>query len=163
PVDRVSLAGRVQSDLGQPFRFVELANEVNRFMPEYVVRRLTAGLERRDKTLAGAHILLVGLAYKPETGDAREAPALAIASLLAERGAHVRAADPYVLDDVHGLEGPSAHVDRVELTEDEVRSADAVVVVTPHRDFDLDLVARLGDFVLDTRRACPSGPGVEYL
>jgi UDP-N-acetyl-D-glucosamine dehydrogenase len=71
PIDPSYLAWKVEQDLGAPFRFVELANEVNEFMPEYTVRRLDAGLERRGRALEGATVLLVGLAYKPETGDAR--------------------------------------------------------------------------------------------
>src|SRR5262249_47343927 len=68
PIDPSYLAWKVATELGAPFRFVELANEVNEFMPEYVVRRLEAGLERRGETLKGSRILVVGLAYKPETG-----------------------------------------------------------------------------------------------
>jgi UDP-N-acetyl-D-glucosamine dehydrogenase len=162
PIDPSYLAWKVQTDLGAPFRFVELANDVNEFMPEYIVRRLRSGLEARGRTIDGARVLLVGLAYKPETGDAREAPALRIASRLTELGAHVRAADPHVVDEVHGLE-PGLALTRVELTEDEVAAADAVVIVTPHRIFDLDMVVRAASYVLDTRRSAPPGANVEYL
>src|SRR5262245_28714356 len=136
PIDPSYLAWKVQTDLGAPFRFVELANEVNEFMPEYVVRRVRAGLESRGHAIDGARVLLLGLAYKPETGDAREAPALRIATTLCALGAVVHATDPYVVDEVHGLESDVA-LTRVELTEQEVRAADAVVVVTPHQTFDL--------------------------
>ena len=161
PIDPSYLAWKVQQDLGAPFRFIELANEVNGFMPEYIVRRLEAGLSARGETLDGARVLLVGLAYKPETGDAREAPALEIASLLVGRGAEVRAADPYVVDEVHGLD-PGMDLIRVDLTADEVAKADAVVIVTPHAAFDLDLVAQAPGFVLDTRRSI-AAPSVEGL
>jgi UDP-N-acetyl-D-glucosamine dehydrogenase len=162
PIDPSYLAWKVRNDLGAPFRFVELANEVNEFMPEYVVRRLEAGLHRRNKTVEGARILLVGLAYKPETGDAREAPALRIADHLARLGARVRAADPYVVDEVHGLD-PAIGLVRVELDREEVLAADAVVVVTPHAAFDLDMVASTASYVLDTRRSVPDAPDVEHL
>jgi UDP-N-acetyl-D-glucosamine dehydrogenase len=162
PIDPSYLAWKVQTDLGSPFRFVELANEVNEFMPEYTVRRLRAGLAARGHTLDGAHVLLVGLAYKPETGDAREAPALRIAMRLHELGCEVRATDPYVVDEVHGLE-PGLALTRVDLTEDEVRAADAVVIVTAHAAFDLDMVVRAAPYVLDTRRAARAEENVEYL
>ena len=162
PIDPSYLAWKVQADLGATFRFVELANEVNEFMPEYVVRRLRSGLEARGGEIAGARVLLVGLAYKPETGDAREAPSLRIAAALRALGATVHATDPYVVDEVHGLEGDVA-LTRVELTEDEVRDADAVVIVTPHAAFDLDMVVRSASYVLDTRRSAPAGTNVEYL
>jgi UDP-N-acetyl-D-glucosamine dehydrogenase len=77
-------------------------------------------------------------------------------------GADVRAADPYVIDEVHGLE-PGLALVRVDLTEDEVAGADAVVIVTPHAVFDLDMVVRAASYVLDTRRSVPPGSVVEYL
>ena len=162
PIDPSYLAWKVQTDLGAPFRFVELANDVNEFMPEYVVRRVRSGMESRGRTIDGARVLLVGLAYKPETGDAREAPALRIASELRSLGAQVYAADPYVVDEVHGLEG-DVPLNRVDLTEGEVRAADAVVIVTPHDAFDLDMVVRTASYVLDTRRSAPTAVNVEYL
>jgi UDP-N-acetyl-D-glucosamine dehydrogenase len=162
PVDPSYLAWKVQQDLGAPFRFVELANDVNEFMPRYVVRRLAAGLEQRGLALDGARILLVGLAYKPETGDAREAPALAIAALLAQQGARIRACDPYVVDEVHGLD-PSIDLVRVDLTPDEVASADAVVIVTPHGVLDLAIVVQHATYVLDTRRRLEPSDVVEVL
>ena len=162
PIDPSYLAWKVQTDLGSPFRFVELANDVNEFMPEYTVRRVRTGLAARGHTLDGARVLIVGLAYKPETGDAREAPALRIAARLHELGVEVRATDPYVVDEVHGLE-PGLALTRVDLTEDEVRAADAVVIITPHAAFDLDMVVRCARYVLDTRRATAQADNVEYL
>ena len=162
PIDPSYLAWKVQDELGAPFRFVELANEVNDFMPEYVVRRLGAGLHERGRSLEDARVLVLGLAYKPETGDAREAPALRVAERLARLGAEVRAADPYVVDEVHGLD-PAIRLVRVEVTAEEVAAADAVVVITPHAAFDLDLVVTHARYVLDTRRSVPFAPNVERL
>jgi UDP-N-acetyl-D-glucosamine dehydrogenase len=162
PIDPSYLSWKVEAELGAPFRFVELANEINAFMPEYVVRRLEAGLHARGVGLDGARVLVLGLAYKPETGDARESPALRIAELLAGRGVVVHAADPYVVDEVHGLD-PTVGLVRVELTPEEVDAADAVVVVTPHAAFDLAMVAARSRYVLDTRRRMPAGPHVERL
>jgi UDP-N-acetyl-D-glucosamine dehydrogenase len=152
----------VRDELGTPFRFVELANEVNDHMPDYVVRRLVAGLHDRGTAIEGSRVLVVGLAYKPETGDAREAPALRICARLAALGAEVRATDPYVVDAVHGLD-PGIGVVRVDCTPNEVGAADAVVVVTPHAAFALDMVVANARYVLDTRHRVPAAAHVEYL
>ncbi|MFM8303816.1 MAG: UDP binding domain-containing protein, partial [Actinomycetota bacterium] len=162
PIDPSYLAWKVRDELGAPFRFVDLANDINDFMPEYVVRRLGAGLHARGTDIERARVLILGLAYKPETGDAREAPALRIAERLARLGTAVRAADPYVVDEIHGLD-PALGLVRVDLDPDEVAAADAVVVVTPHAAFDLAMVVTHARYVLDTRRRVPSAPNVEHL
>jgi len=160
PIDPSYLAWKVREELGAPFRFVELANDVNDYMPGYVVDRLEAALHRRGLPLEGARVLVLGLAYKPETGDAREAPALRITEILSGRGARVSAADPYVTGRVHGLD---PGLERVEPTPDVLAATDAVVVVTPHAAFDLAEVVAHAPFVLDTRRRVPPAPNVERL
>ena len=157
PIDPSYLSWRVKRTLGQPFRFVELANDVNDHMPDYVVRRLVVGLNRRRLPVNGSRVLLVGLAYKKNTGDARESPAVRIARLLLELGAEVRSVDPHV------TEGPELDgVPRVELTAAELSAAAAVVVVTDHDAFDYDLIAAHAPYVLDTRHRL-AGPNVEAL
>jgi UDP-N-acetyl-D-glucosamine dehydrogenase len=158
PIDPSYLSWRVRRNLGRSFRFVELANDINEHMPDYVVRRLTAGLNRRRKALNGSRILVLGLAYKRNTGDARESPALRIIDLLCQSSAQVRAADPFV-DEAH----VPAVVERVDLTEDEVRSADAVVVITDHDSFDFAMVAASAEYILDTRNRVPRSDRVEVL
>ncbi|MFN8035802.1 MAG: nucleotide sugar dehydrogenase [Acidimicrobiia bacterium] len=157
PIDPSYLSWRVRRRLGQSFRFVELANDVNDHMPDYVVRRVSDALNRRRMPLNGSRVLLLGLSYKRNTGDARESPALNVAQLLLAAGADVRAADPHVDD------GLDLAVRRVELDADELRGADAVVVLTDHDDFDLDAVAAHAPLVLDTRHRVPAAPNVEYL
>src|SRR4051812_40063598 len=126
PIDPSYLSWRVKRSLGQSFRFVELANDINEHMPDYVVRRLQAALNGRRKALNGSRILLLGLAYKRNTSDARESPAIEIARLLAAMGADVRAADPHVRENV------DVPVTCVEATREEVSAADAVVVLADH-------------------------------
>jgi UDP-N-acetyl-D-glucosamine dehydrogenase len=160
PIDPSYLSWRVRRSLGRSFRFVELANDVNDHMPEHVVHRLMLGLNERQKTLAGARILLLGLAYKRNTSDARESPALAVAHQLVELGADVRAADPHV------IEGPiDKRLSRVDATVQEAAAADAVVLLTDHEDFDLEALAEAASYFLDCRRSVPvgAGTGVEYL
>ncbi len=158
PIDPSYLSWRVKRRLGRSFRFVELANDINEHMPEYVVGRLVVALNRQKLPVNGSRILIAGLAYKRNTGDARESPARVVTDKLLALGAIVRAADPYVVED---------HVDssvvRVDLTAAEVAAADAVVVLTDHDLFDLKMVAAVGSLVLDTRHRVPTGQAVEYL
>ncbi len=160
PVDPSYLSWRVRRRLGEAFRFVELANDVNDHMPGYVVHRVQAMLNRDRLAVNGARILVLGLAYKSATSDARESPALAVVDLLVVLGAEVRAVDPYVqrvaLD-------PS--VVRVELTATEIRAADLILLLTDHPDFDYGLIAKEARRVFDTRNRLRhlAGPTVEIL
>ena len=158
PIDPSYLSWQVRRTLGQSFRFVELANDINDHMPDYVVRRLVAALNDQRKAVNGSRILLLGLAYKRNTGDARESPARRIAALLLDMGADVRAADPHVVEDAH----IDRRVTRVPLTPDQITAADAVVLLADHDAFDLDLVREHAAYVLDTRRRL-TGPAVESL
>jgi UDP-N-acetyl-D-glucosamine dehydrogenase len=85
----------VQRALGRNFRFVELANDINNHMPDYVIRWLLLALNKRGRPMIGSRILLVGLAYKKNTGDARNSPAVRVADLLLRMGAEIQAADPW--------------------------------------------------------------------
>ena len=153
---RATCRGRCGSSLGQPFRFVELANDVNEHMPDYVVRRLILALNRMGRAVNGSRVLLLGLAYKRNTGDAREAPGTVIAQSLAALGAEVRVVDPH-------LAGQDAAVPAGRADRRRARSAaDAVVIVTDHDAFDYDLVRRHAAYVLDTRNRL-DGPTVERL
>jgi UDP-N-acetyl-D-glucosamine dehydrogenase len=157
PIDPCYLSWQVKRRLGRQFRFIELANDVNHEMPEHVTQRIMAGLNRTGRAVSGARLLLLGLAYKKNTGDMRDSPAVEVAQRLRDLGADVRAAEPYA--EPHHIPGG---VLVVELTEQEVAAADAVVVVTDHDVFDYDMVARRGRYVFDTRNRC-SGPAVERL
>jgi UDP-N-acetyl-D-glucosamine dehydrogenase len=147
----------VRRRLGTPFRFIELANEINEHMPDYVVRRLQAALNHQGKCAKGSRILLLGLAYKPNTSDARESPAAQVAERLAALEADVRIADPYVRS--HPVDGMTT---RVEATAAEIAGSDAVIVLTDHDVFDYELVVEQARYVLDTRHRV-SGPQIEHL
>ena len=158
PIDPSYLSWRVQRALGQSFRFVELANDINNHMPDYVVRRLISALNTRRRAVNGSTVLLLGLAYKKNSGDARESPARRVASLLLDMGAEVRAADPHVVEDAR----VDRRVVRVALTEEQIEAADAVILLADHDAFDLDLVVQHARYVLDTRHRL-TGPTVESL
>ncbi|MFI8965804.1 nucleotide sugar dehydrogenase [Streptomyces sp. NPDC053493] len=158
PIDPSYLSWRVQRELGQSFRFVELANDINNHMPDYVTRRLVNAFNTRKRAVNGSKILLLGLAYKKNTGDARESPSLRISQLLLDMGAEVRAADPHVVEG-HQVD---TRLVRVELTQEELAAADAVVLLTDHDAFDYGLVEAHAAYVLDCRRRL-SGPRIEVL
>jgi UDP-N-acetyl-D-glucosamine dehydrogenase len=152
PVDPSYLSWRVKDRLGQSFKFVELANEVNEHMPDYVVRRLVYALNKNRKSINGSSILLLGLAYKKNTGDARESAAMVVADRLLELGATVRAVDPHVL-----AEQVDTRIRLVELDREEIARADAVVLLIDHDAFDLGIVETSARYVLDTRNRLHRG------
>ena len=157
PIDPSFLSWRVKRRVGSSFRFVELANDVNENMPDYVLRRLMLALNRKSRAIRGCRVLLLGLAYKPNTSDARESPSLVLADHLLALGAEVRAADPHV------KEGQlDARIRLVDLCEEEVAAADAVVLLTDHDAFDYAVVVANASYVLDTRGRL-SGDQVERL
>ncbi|MCY0946665.1 MULTISPECIES: nucleotide sugar dehydrogenase [Streptomyces] len=158
PIDPSYLSWRVQRELGQNFRFVELANDINSHMPEYVTRRVIDALNAKRRSVNGSRILLLGLAYKKNTGDARESPAVRISQLLLDMGAKVRAADPHVVESIK----VDARLVRVEPTRKELAAADVVVLLTDHDSFDYQMVTEHASFVLDCRNRV-SGPTVEVL
>ncbi|MGI9120305.1 MAG: nucleotide sugar dehydrogenase [Acidimicrobiales bacterium] len=157
PIDPSYLSWRVRRRLGHSFRFVELANDVNDHMPDYVVKRLVVALNRARKAVNGSRVLLLGLAYKRNTSDARESPALVVAERLLALGAEVRAVDPHV-----AIGHVDTRVRLVDFSAEELAAADAVILLTDHDDFDLDAVATNARYVLDTRHRL-SGHRVEQL
>jgi UDP-N-acetyl-D-glucosamine dehydrogenase len=95
PVDPYYLSWKLKT-LDFPARFIELAGEVNRAMPAFVVSRVEGALARRGRSLRGADVLVLGVTYKRDVADVRESPSLDVLALLAAGGARVRYHDPYV-------------------------------------------------------------------
>lgn len=157
PVDPSYLSWQIKRKLGRNFRFVELANDVNDHMPDFVVQRLASMLNKKAIPLSASRILLAGLAYKKNSGDTREAPSSRIIELLQEQGAVVSAID----DHVKQTFWPSS-VEKVSLETLNLGSIDAVVVITDHDDFDLSVLAQSGVSILDTRNVV-TGSAVEKL
>ena len=127
-------------------------------MPDYVVHRLLLALNKRGQPVNGSRILLLGLAYKKNTSDARESPAIRVAELLPGMGAEVRAADPPVPEPA--VIGQA--VARVDATPEEIAAADIVILLTEHDAFLAADVSRHARHVLDCRWVL-SGPNVETL
>lgn len=146
PVDPMYLSWRVRQ-FGGAAKFIELARDVNAAMPLYCVSRIQELLNDRKRALKGSQILVVGVSYKPNIGDVRESPAVAILEGLRAKGAEVSYHDPYV--PTVRLKG-SQEMRSVDLYEAAV-AADCVVIVTAHYGIDYARVASLSSVVFDTR------------
>ncbi len=131
PIDPNYLSHRVKSELGQPFRFVELAQEINASMPEFVIQRVQERLNEQGKSVNGSSILLLGVTYKPDVADLRESPALPIVRGLARRGSRVAFHDPYV----DSIDVAGQVLQRVGDRDAAIEAADLVVLVQDHRDY----------------------------
>jgi nucleotide sugar dehydrogenase len=147
PIDPSYLAWRVKQNLGHTFRFVELANDVNEHMPDYVHRRVTALLNGQRLAMNGSKVLLLGLAYKKGTSDWRETPSIVVADRLAASGADVSFCDPYVAL----ANGEQLRYPLVPFSEDVLAAADVVVVLVDHPEFDPDVIAGRSRLVFDTK------------
>lgn len=147
PVDPSYLSWKLRR-LNYQARFIDLADHINQHMPEYVVALAADLLNDQAKSVRGARILILGVAYKPDIGDLRESPALDLIALLRRRGAEVQYADPHVPGPID-VEGGA--LSAVEVTRELLRAQDLVLIATPHRAFNWDMVTQHGGEVLDTR------------
>lgn len=157
PVDPSYLSWQVRRKLGQSFRFVELANDINDHMPEYVVQRAILNLNSHKKSVNGSKIAILGLAYKKNTGDIRESPSLRLIELLNQYGAELIGIDSHV--EAHRW--PSG-IARMEPTREDLSGADLAILVTDHDDLNLDFIERFSIPLLDTRNRT-SGPQTDLL
>jgi UDP-N-acetyl-D-glucosamine dehydrogenase len=148
PLDPFYLSWKAKQ-YGFESRFIELAGVVNGQMPHYVVGKVGDALNRFRKSINGAKILVLGVAYKKNISDVRESPALDILQLLGKKGARLSYCDPYVpVLDEHGIK-----LKAEKFTAAALRRADCVVLVTDHDLFDCRLISRESKVVVDTRNA----------
>ena len=147
PIDPSYLAWRVREHLGQNFRFVELANDINDHMPDYVQERISALLAQHGRTLDGTSILLLGLAYKASTSDWRESPSVKVARLLTHAGAEITICDPHIEAERAGEFGPRL----VKFSDHVLSSVDLVVVLVDHPEFVPEFIAQHASLVFDTK------------
>ncbi|MFD2092773.1 nucleotide sugar dehydrogenase [Blastococcus deserti] len=156
PIDPNYLSHTVQARLRYPFRFVELAQEINASMPGYVARRIQDRLNDEGKAVRGSTVLLLGVTYKADIADERESPAVPVAAKLLAMGADVRFHDPHVSDWNAAAHGEPARVIKAEpdLLE-AAQAADAVVLLQAHGEY-LDGVLD-GIPVFDTRGVLTGG------
>ncbi|WP_329326201.1 nucleotide sugar dehydrogenase [Streptomyces luteogriseus] len=158
PIDPNYLSYKVRS-LGIPFRFVELAQEINQRMPVHVVNRAADLLNDQGKAVRGSRVLLLGVTYKPDISDQRESPALAVAENLLARGAELVYFDPRVED----WQVAGAPVERAGDYLAAAEAADLTILLQPHREIDLDELADRARALFDTRGKSADHPRVVKL
>ncbi len=147
PIDPNYLSYAVKRQLGRPFRFIELAQEINARMPRYVADRLQDALNDAGKPVRGSRVLILGVTYKQNIADQRESHAKPIATLLAGKGAVLTFHDPRVENwSVRGVPIP-----RAEDLLAAVSTADAVLLLQAHREYDTDELAAQAQLFFDTR------------
>lgn len=152
PIDPNYLSYEVRRELGYPFRFVELAQEINNSMPRYVVERATELLNQQRKSVNGSKVLLLGVAYKPDIADTRETPAAPIAEELFKWGADVRFHDPFVKEWNVGGRELVVEQDLATALDD----ADLVILLQAHGVYDVNRLAEGAAVVFDTQGVVPS-------
>jgi UDP-N-acetyl-D-glucosamine dehydrogenase len=148
PVDPLYLSWKLKT-LNFTSRFIELASEINSSMPRFVVQRVFDALNRQERAVKGSRILALGVAYKRDTSDCRESPALDVIELLRERGADLQYHDPYVPEVRVG----SAALRSVPLDDRALSGAHCAVILADHSGIDYARVVRLSRCVVDARNA----------
>jgi len=147
PVDPNYLSYEVKRRLGRPFRFIEMATDINTGMPAYVVGRVQDILNDHSKALRGANVLLLGMTYKPDIADMRESPSAEVAELLVEKGAITNFFDPHVEVFKHkGLV-----INGAKDLDAALEAADVVVLLQNHKAYDLDDIIKKSKVIFDTR------------
>ncbi len=152
PIDPFYLSWLARKQ-GMTARFIELAGEVNRSMPDYVVSRTAEFLNENEKPIRGSKICLLGVAYKKDVDDPRESPSFELMERLLARGAALTYSDPHVplLPSMRHHDLPT--MESQELTPEFLADQDAVLIATDHTDFDYEAIVRYAPLVIDTRNA----------
>ncbi len=153
PIDPHYLSWKLKS-LNYYARFIELAGDINSHMPEYVVDRIARALNEESKSIRGANILVLGVAYKRDISDVRESPSLDVIRLLQVRGAAVTYADPHVAS----VRMDDTVMRATRLTDTALKAADCVVILTDHSAFDYQHICTTAPMVMDCRNATKNLP-----
>ena len=154
PIDPISLSWKARQ-MGFEARFIELADQVNSSMPQFVVDLVVKALGDHGKPLKGANVLLLGVTYKADVNDVRESPALDVWQLLEDWGATVEYHDPYVESLMFGERERTSKF----LAPDMLQSMDCAILLASHESLDLDMISEHSSCVVDTRNALNSDSG----
>lgn len=152
PIDPFYLSWLARKQ-GLNARFVELAGEVNRAMPQYVISRTTEFLNEFRKPVRGSKICLAGVAYKKDVDDPRESPAFELMELLLELGAEVSFSDPHVMRTPKMRHFDLPMMESQTLSPEFLAGQDAILIATDHTAFDYQAIVRHAPLVIDTRNA----------
>ena len=158
PIDPFYLAWKAK-ELGMETRFIELAGEINTSMPNYVIQKVNEALNNSGKSVNGSRILILGLAYKKNVDDLRESPSLVLMESLMDMGADIQYCDPY-FDKVPPTRKHQFELSAMPMNEKTLKSADLVLLVTDHDDFDYSLILEKAKLIVDTRGRFEHSPKV---
>ena len=151
PLDPFYLSWKAR-ECGVDTKFIELAGEVNRRMPEYMVHRLQQALNDRGKSIKGSKLLIIGLAYKKDINDTRESPAYQIIPRLIDLGAEIAYHDPFVPTVLRTRHWPEPlALASQPLTSETIASQDAILIITDHSSVDYELIAKHAKLIIDSR------------
>jgi len=149
PIDPFYLTWKAR-EYGIHTRFIELAGDVNSTMPEWVVDKIADALNRRERSIKGSKILVLGIAYKKNVDDMRESPSVELMELLQAKGAAIAYSDPWV-PVFPKMREHYFELSSVELTPVSIASYDVVLVATHHDAFDYVLIKKHAQLIVDTR------------
>ena len=148
PIDPHYLSWKLRTLNYNP-RFIQLAEEINSSMPSYVVEQISQALNKFRKSIHGSRILILGVTYKKNVGDIREAPALEVINLLLDKGTKLTYNDPYVAK--LNIGGKVLH--SVQLQDNLLNEMDCVVIITDHSAYDFEWIVKNAKLIIDTRNA----------
>ena len=149
PIDPFYLTWKAK-EYGLNTRFIELAGEINSFMPEYVIDKVAYALNNKKKAINGSKILVLGIAYKKDVDDMRESPAVDIMQRLTDRGADIAYSDPHV-PTFPRMRKYRFNLSSIDLTPEILASYDCVVLTTDHTRFDYETILEYAQMIIDTR------------
>ena len=151
PLDPFYLSWKAR-ECGIDTKFIELAGEVNRLMPGYIIGKLQQALNERGKSIKGSKLMILGLAYKKDINDTRETPAFKIMRRLTEMGAKISYHDPFVSEIKRTRQWPEAPVLKSQkLTDKTIAGKDAIIIITDHTPVDYKLIAKKAKLIIDSR------------
>ncbi len=151
PIDPFYLTWK-SKEYDSPTRFIELAGEINTFMPYFVIEKTIRALNNNGKSIKGAKILVLGVAYKPDVDDMRESPSLKVIDLLQKEGAIVDYNDPYI-PKIPETRKYKFDMESVPLTPENIASYDAILITTDHSIYDYEMIEKHAKLIIDTRNA----------
>lgn len=151
PIDPFYLTWKAR-EYGINTKFIELAGEINTFMPYYVIDKASEVLNRNKKSLNGSKVLILGVAYKKDIDDMRESPSLKLIEILREKGAEVHYSDPYV-QKLPKTRKYDFEMESVDIDKKSLSSYDLILLSTDHSNFDYKLISENAKLIIDTRNA----------
>lgn len=149
PIDPFYLTWKAR-EYGLHTRFIELAGEINRSMPEYVFGKLVGALNERGKPVRGARVLVLGISYKKDVDDMRESPSVALMEMLRDNGAEMSYADPHV-PVFPKMRDHSFEISATPISPEVLDEQDAVLLATNHAEFDYEMIKLHARLIVDTR------------